>query len=319
MSTDAVRAAVEGSEPVAESRLLKAVSLEELLAREFPPREMILEPAIPTQGLAMIYGPRGVGKTHVALGIAYAVATGGQMLRFNAPKARRCLYVDGEMPACVMQDRLAQLTHDSDAEPPTPDFLTLITPDLQEGAIPDLASRDGQEAIEQHLEGVDLVVLDNLSSLLRSGRENEAESWLPVQEWSLSLRRMGVSVLFIHHAGKGGQQRGTSRREDVLDTVLALKRPGDYLASEGARFEVHYEKSRGVYGEQVKPFEATLQDGGWAMKDLSESRTDKVAELLNEGVKQRDIAEMLGINPGTVSRHAAKARSGGLVDQSKVP
>ena len=33
------------------------------------------------------------------------------------------------------------------------------------------------------------------------------------------------TVLFVHHSGKGGQQRGTSRREDVLDTVIALRYP----------------------------------------------------------------------------------------------
>ena len=54
------------------------------------------------------------------------------------------------------------------------------------------------------------------------------------------LRRRGVSVLIVHHAGKGGEQRGTSRREDVLDTSISLRRPSDYLPTEGARFEVHY-------------------------------------------------------------------------------
>src|SRR3712207_8616616 len=43
------------------------------------------------------------------------------------------------------------------------------------------------------------------------------------------------AVLFIHHQGKGGTQRGTSRKEDVLDTVIALRRPDDYSPAEGAR------------------------------------------------------------------------------------
>ena len=108
--------------------------------------------------------------------------------------------------------------------------------------LPDLASDEGQAAIEAALGDAKLVVLDNLSSLVRSGRENEADTWQPVQDFLLRLRRKGVSVLLIHHAGKGGQQRGTSRREDVLDTVISLRRPADYQPSEGARFEVHIEK-----------------------------------------------------------------------------
>jgi hypothetical protein len=70
------------------------------------------------------------------------------------------------------------------------------------------------------------------SQPLTTGRENEAESWLPVQQWALSLRRRGISVLLDHHAGRNGEQRETSKREDVLDTMLTLRHPADYLTSD---------------------------------------------------------------------------------------
>jgi len=38
----------------------------------------------------------------------------------------------------------------------------------------------------------------------------------------------GKSVFFVHPAGKSGTQRGSSRKEDVLDTVINLRRPPDY-------------------------------------------------------------------------------------------
>ena len=134
----------------------------------------------------------------------------------------------------------------------------LITPDFQDSGIRDIASSEGQADINEYIDDFDLVVIDNLSTLARSGRENEAESWLPIQEWALFLRKMGKSVLFVHHAGKGGQQRGTSRKEDVLDTVINLRRPQQYSPADGARFEVHFEKTRGFDGDDAKPFEATL-------------------------------------------------------------
>jgi putative DNA primase/helicase len=62
---------------------------------------------------------------------------------------------------------------------------------------------------------------------------------------ALQLRRAGKSVILIHHAGKSGRQRGTSRKEDVLDTIISLRRPPDYSPDQGARFEVYYEKSLG--------------------------------------------------------------------------
>ena len=171
-----------------------------------------------------------------------------------------------------------------DGPEPAPEALRFITPDLQEFPIPDLATTQGQRLIEHHLDGVDLLVLDNLTSLCRSGNESEGEDWLPVQEWSLSLRRRGMSVLFIHHAGKNKSQRGTSKREDLLDTVITLKHPSDYNPSQGLRCEVHFEKTRSMLGAAAKPFEIKLDSGPdgraiWVLKELDDMKAAKAGEL----------------------------------------
>lgn len=293
-----------------------AVGIAEFLKHEFPPRENILAPWLPTQGLCMIHAPRGIGKTFVALNIAFAVSTGDVFLRWQAPKARGVLYLDGELPAVVIQERFSRIITSADKEPTA--SLKIITPDLQSSGMPDLATIEGQKDVEPHLEDISLLIVDNVSTLCRAGRENEAESWLPVQEWALRLRSRGISVVFIHHAGKDGNQRGTSRREDILDTVINLSRPGDYSPEEGARFEVHFKKSRGIYGDDVKPFEAKLITGPdgkhlWGMKDLEESLTEKVANLLNDGIPQNEIADLLKVSKGTVSKHKQKAHALGLI------
>jgi hypothetical protein len=56
-----------------------------------------------------------------------------------------------------------------------------------------------------------------------AAKENDADSWTPMQNWLLAQRRAGKSVLVIHHSGKSGAQRGTSRREDTLDTARYRK------------------------------------------------------------------------------------------------
>ena len=70
-------------------------------------------------------------------------------------------------------------------------------------------------------------MLDNLSTLVNGGRENDAESWDEMQGWLLQLRRRGVTVL-SSTTRVGRKARGTSKREDMLDTVINLKRPEDY-------------------------------------------------------------------------------------------
>ena len=304
-------------EPDSKNIKLQADDIGAFLALKIPPREMILTPFLPSQGLVMLFAARGIGKTHLSLGIGYAVASGGTFLRWTAPKARRVLFIDGEMPATTMQERLAAIVAGSDKEPSDPSYLRIITPDRQEAGIPDLSTSGGQASVEAVLGHTELLILDNLSSLFRSGRENEAEGWVPVQAWLLSLRRRGISVLFVHHAGKQGRQRGTSYREDVLDTIVSLRHPGDYQASEGARFEVHYEKSRGFTGNDALPFEAQLEivnDGAtWVIKDLEDSRAEQVAQYINDGYSQKETSDLLGINKSGISRHVKKARELGLI------
>jgi hypothetical protein len=138
----------------------------------------------------------------------------------------------------------------------------------------------------------------------------------------LRLRSRGYSIIFIHHDGKGGQQRGTSRKEDVLDAVLHLKHPGDYRLEEGARFEIHFEKSRMIYGDDVKPFETKLVTDAnglrtWTMKDLDQSLMERIADLLNEGVPQHEIGELVGCAKGTVSKYKNKAQVLGLLKGGK--
>lgn len=303
-------------EPPLPTAAIKIVSIAELLEMEIPPREEILAPIFLTQSLSMVHAYRGIGKTHVALGIAYAVASGGTFLKWTAPKPRHVLYLDGEMPASGIQERLATIADRSDAEPPSPDYLQILTPDLQPLGIPDLSTKEGQLSLEPHIEDTELIIVDNISCLCRTGRENEAEGWAPVQGWALQQRAAGRSVLFIHHSGKGGGQRGTSKREDLLDTVLGLKRPADYETDQGARFEVHFEKARHLFGDDAKPFEAMLQadesgGGSWVFKDVSEATIDRVVILHNEGLNQTDIANELGVHKSTVNRAIRKAKAEG--------
>lgn len=304
----------KGSTPEAPEQLLspklKLYDLSDFLALEIPPREMVLAPIIPEKGLVMLYAMRGCGKTHVGHGIGHAVACGGKFLKWTAPKPRRVLCVDGELPASELQSRLNQINEGVVVKPARGMF-NLIPADLIEGSLGNLADPKVQAELDPLLEGIEFLILDNLSSLTTVIRDNDAESWNPIQNWLLRLRRRGISVLIIHHAGKDGVQRGTSRREDVLDTSISLRRPSDYVPTEGARFEIHIEKGRGIHGNDAKPFEAKLEvrygQSMWTMRDIDDVNLARVAALLDDGLTVRDIADETGIPKSTVQRLKKKA------------
>jgi hypothetical protein len=301
---------------------LQALDAHELALRQFKVREVILDPWLHSQDLCMVFSARGIGKTHFGLSVGYAVATGGTFAKWSAPIARKVLYLDGELPGGVMQKRL--LMHCPDVEP-QPGYLRIFTPDLlPEGrALPDLATYAGQEELDAMIGDAEVVFVDNLSAWARTGRENEAESWLPVADWILSLRRRGIAVVLVHHAGKGGQQRGTSKREDLLDVVIGLSRPMDYEPSQGAVFVAEFTKARNLAGEGAESLEFKL--GGddnravWTWRTVESSTYDRVVALTKEGLKPSEICAELEINKSTVSRHLRKARELGDVQPEAKP
>lgn len=295
---------------------IRPVTIYDFLKKKFPPRQNILDPWLPGQGLVMVYAYRGVGKTYFALSVGYAVATGGKFLTWTAKYPSGVLYIDGEMPGPVMQERLSMIVASSDLEPQAP--FILLTPDLQPEGMPRLDTTEGQATVESILTPeIKFIIVDNISTLT-SARENEADGWTPIQAWALRQRAKGRAVMFIHHSGKTGTQRGTSRREDVLDTVLSLKRPIDYEPSMGAVFEIHFEKARGLYGDDVSPIEARLSTDesgnmAWLTRPVEACNYDRVVELLKDGLTQKEIAQELNLNKSTVSRHAKRSRQEGLI------
>lgn len=295
---------------------LCAVTLDELLKKELPPREYFLEPWLPKSGLCMVYAKRGIGKTFFALEIAMTIAAGGKFLSYRAPQKAKVLYVDGEMPANAMQERLANIQKRLNIHPEMID-LSIITPDLQDGVMPNISTIEGQEALSSLVEKADLIIFDNLSTLGSSGKENEAESWAPIQAYVLGIRKHGKSVLFIHHAGKNGSQRGTSKREDILDTVITLKQPSNYQPSDGARFEVHFEKARGIVGDAITPVSCKLTENGWVAEPIGKNNYQLVLEHAKNGLIQSEIVSKIGISKGQVSKLYNEALKNGDLIVSK--
>lgn len=280
------------------------LSLNQFLGTEFHKKEHYIGPFV-KQGISLVYAATGVGKTHFCIGLAFAIASGSNFLRWKCEEKARVLYIDGELPGHYLKsmiEPLYQAATDKDIH------FDVITPDTQnDSMMPNLGTPEGQASVQGAIDNADVIFVDNLSTLIRSGKENEAEYWIPVQSWFLKLRRQGKSVIFVHHAGKGesGSFRGTSKITDALDLAVQLKSPSGHKAEDGCVFEVRFPKYRHFRKGDATEFQATYLNTefgppSWEYSELDALTSNKVLELHTSGMKPKEIAAELEVSLKTV-------------------
>lgn len=286
-----------------------------LVTLDLPTRKHYL-PWLPEAGNVMVVGWRGIGKTWFQLGLTASLVTGTPFLKWPIIDPAGVLYVDGEMQLDELRSRMTDLLP---GPPKAPlHFLSseMVYHRLKRDLI--LSSETVRDEIlgilDAHPE-IRVLIFDNISTLFCGIDEDKKRDWEPIAAWLIRLRHRGLATILVHHAGKGGQQRGTSGREDALDTVIHLDRPSTYEANEGCHFEVKFTKCRSLRGMDVVPLDVRLIDTGkpltWAYKDLDRSKEDQVRELLADGLtKNAEIAEALGIDRTYVWKLRKKIEKG---------
>jgi hypothetical protein len=310
---------------------LVAVDVSEFMLMKFDPLEFIIEPLIPLRGSGMIYSPPGLGKTHIALYMAYCVAIGAPTcFVWDIPKRRRVVYVDGEMDAESLQEMVQQIARGLGLEVPDPNYLRIVNPDLQKGTVPRINTVAGRRQIQDLLSPGDMLFLDNLSTLSPGADEDETKDWAPVQEWILELRRNAIATFIVHHANKTGlSQLGSSKKEHQLSCNIKLRRPSDYQMEDGLRVEVLFDKMRNrgtspFKAKWVQPFEVSMStvDGKaiFTHRPLKELLRERARQMLADGMKPNDVVLETGLSRWVVARIARglkwgpNAESGGSAE-----
>ena len=285
---------------------LITVDIESFLTMSIAPLDYVVEPLLSIRGRGMVYAPRGAGKTYFCLELAYAIATGTNAFAWKIPAARRVRYVEGEMDGAMLQNRLRHLVMKiHGGKIPEPGFLKISAMGLPEQKVrPKINTPEGRGMINDLVDSGDVLILDNLTALSPSSDEDETADWAEIQEWLIDLSFQGVSTIFVHHAGKSGEQRGTSKREDLLDFVLSLKLPSDYMREEGMRAEIYITKMRGrsILPEYAAPFEVKLEEDCWTTRPLLKVMRDRAIDMLSSGMHPRDIAQDTGLSRYQVYR-----------------
>lgn len=311
-------------EPLKPATIEDAVLLEADLFRvELPERECLLSPWLRHQSIVLIPGWRGVGKTWFGLGMVLAVTRGECFGPWQAGPPVPCLYLEAEMPPQDVRERLDLLRHGKQGKAPlyvyADGYANLLG--LPRANLLSETWRSKMKAILL-ARGVKFWVLDNLASLAGGIDENSSRDWSPINSWLLDLRFAGITTALLHHTGKGGDQRGTSAREDNLDCSLTLRQPPDYVPEDGARFIVSFKKARVATSDLSLIADTQFhlwedRDGClvWAWGNVRKETRKEILRLVDEGYRATDIAAMLGVTRGRVSQVIKKATEDGVLSK----
>jgi hypothetical protein len=293
------------------------VSAATLQTMELPQHALLLDRWFAEADLGFVFAARGIGKTHLCLGLARALAEGSSIGPWRARGPVPVLYVDGEMNAEQIRARDAGLTQGAGSL----DYLNHELLFERTEKTLNLARPEQQAALAALCltRGVRVLFLDNLSTLFSGVLENDNDDWEKVLPWLLSLRKHNIAVIIVHHAGRNGQMRGASRREDQAAWVLRLDDALDAATvKRGARFVTTFTKpSRHTPAEvpsyewEFAPDETT---GRCAVTAREASGLEVFIQWIRDGLETcGDIAEAMHASKGTVSKLAKRAEKAGRI------
>jgi putative DNA primase/helicase len=285
---------------------MKLIAASVLLRLHLPVRKQHWGERITSNQVGMIYGERGKGKTWLALALALSMSTKCPFLGMHAKNRRRVFYLDGEMDLKGVQGRLAAIAKGFKVS--LTDSLQIFTPETFKGLLPAVNADSGLAEIDTLVgEDWDVLFIDNYSAWSADGRET-AEAWSPLMRWMLRHKHAGRTVIVVHHTGKNGQQRGSSRHEDALDWSIALESLKAQALGDLA-FVLQWKKSRHLSEADCGPISVTMNQGeGGAVQwqhiagKAEDPKKSRARQLHATGRTNAEIARELGVDRSSVGR-----------------
>ena len=301
-----------------QKHLRGAIPLGTFLGHSFGTDQSLLGQMILAKSIGMIAGPRGGGKTWLGLLIAYSIAGAKVLAPWEKGSGVAVAYLDGEMRAASLHERLRSV-HARNSKPDSIELveknLYIISRDCFGTPIGTIDTVEGQKSIDAMIPNTaNIIVIDNLSAWTGGGREDSA-AWAMVKTWLIGKRLSGVAVLLIHHAGKNGQQRGSSAHEDLLDYSILLSPLPSNPERQDTRFLIEHTKLRDYIPSLRKRYEYSVWTEDGVLKfecvpagfDISADAAEMV-RLRDADLSFEEIGKRMGVSKSTVSRTLKKLR-----------
>ena len=315
---------------VIKQKTFPSCTLGELAVMDIPKRKAIIDPLIMEGSSMEINGGTGIGKTWFTLEMLCSICTGEKFLgKYEIANPRPVYYIDGEMPLDSIRERMNMIMaryiykykvseipfHISNPLL----FKNNFIPKINDTKITQPMFKDEVKRFSDIYQKPLFICFDNLSCLT-DYKENDNDDWTSMLDMYTELKHEGHSICHVHHVGKGGQQRGASRKHDALDTVIHLKRPEEYDASEGAVFNVRFDKHRHFAGEYARSFKCAIKVDdnnkvSWDISDYKDVASEELLTAYCEGlpdITYTKLEEEFGISKSTIGRTIKQCVKNGL-------
>jgi len=205
--------------------LAQLVNWQEFWNQDHKAEDWIAYPLIARGRQTALFAVSKEGKSYIALACVAALATGKPIFGRPAQDPVHVLYLDYEMTAADLMERLDNLGYTRE------DNLTHLHYALIP-SLPPLNTYEGAAAVMKLVEltGAQVVVIDTTGRAVE-GEENSADTYREfARTTGLALKGAGIALLRTDHAGKDkGKtqgQRGSSAKNDDVDIVYHLQREG---------------------------------------------------------------------------------------------
>lgn len=275
----------------------------------------------------LLYSATGSYKSWLATAIWLAAANASEVAKtasgaskWKAPQCRKVLLIDGELDQYDLGDRLNKLC------PNYGDASGLVLMRQAQDinvAFPDLANCDDQIKLIQycHDEGVELLILDNLTTLANVADENASSAMKPLLDMLLKLKAAGIATVLVHHSNKGDNgYRGSTALATTFNAIIKLKRD----KVEHGLFSLVFEKARNnhIENQALNLRLLNLPDSSCRLEaDAELSKLEVIVSLVRslDFVDDNSIRAALALKLGeevsqpSFSRFKKKAISEGLI------
>lgn len=239
------------------------------------PQEWLMEPLFAAGRAHAIYAGAKTGKSYLVLAACAALATGRAFLGHPGGDPIDVLYVDLEMTADDIRDRLEEFGYGPDDDLSHLHYALLPL-------LPPLDTVDGGQALTESAVavGAKLVVIDTTARSI-GGTENDSDTLRAFARCTgIPLKQAGIAYARLDHAGKDATkgQRGTSAKNDDVDVVLRLERieGGVKLTATHRRMSWYPETTSVHIGEDNGTTTFGVDAAGWP------AGTAETADLLDD-------------------------------------